>query len=213
LHLKTLLFDLDGTLINSLPLIRRSFEYTFRLMGIPWGDGAVLKTVGLPLADVAEDYAPGRAREFLKHYGDYQLQHQDELLHAYPGTADTLYALQQAGYPLGVVTSKRRPSALTGLRLTGLLPYFASIVTVEDTAGKPKPNPEPVLKALEIFGIGPEEAVFIGDSWYDIMTGKNAGVTTIGVTWGMATREELNQRLPDFLVDDWSELLMTLRGL
>ncbi|HHW40210.1 MAG TPA: HAD-IA family hydrolase [Syntrophomonadaceae bacterium] len=209
MQLKAVIFDLDGTIIDSLPLIKLTFEKVFEDFGIPWGNGEVLKTVGLPLRDVAASYAPGRVEEFLAAYVKIQNKYQEKLLKAYPGAAETLETLQKRGYRLALATSKRRPATIAGLALTGLDRYLEAVVTVEDVP-RPKPNPDTLFKTLELLKMEPAEAVYVGDSWYDILTGKNAGVPTIGVTWGMATREELAAHTPDFIVDTWEELLSLL---
>lgn len=206
MQVKAAIFDLDGTLLDSLLLIRLSFEKVFRDLGIPWGKGEVLKTIGLPLREVAKEYAPGRSEEFLTVYADFQKQHQEELLRAYPGACETLETLKDQGYLLALATSKRRQATTAGLSLTGLDKFLDVIVTVDDVA-KPKPHPDSVLRTLELLKTGPAAAVYIGDTGYDILTGKSAGVTTIGVTWGMSTREELDSHLPDFIVDNWKSLL------
>jgi pyrophosphatase PpaX len=212
MSINTLLFDLDGTLLNSLPMIGSTFRHTFDQLGIPWGNGEILKTVGLPLRDVAVEYAHERAEEFLTVYGQYQSDVQESMLKAYPGTIETLEKLHDNGYRLGLVTSKRRSSTMDGLAISGLGPHLEVIVTVDDIS-QPKPHPEPVLKALELMELSPLEAIYVGDSWYDILTGKNAGVLTIGVTWGMATWDELHNQLPDYIVNTWDELLATVDGI
>lgn len=209
---KAVLFDLDGTLINSIPLIRLTFENVFAELGIPWGRGEVLETIGLPLKKVAEQYAPGRVGEFLERYSEFQKTRHKDYTKLYPGAIESLKEIKTTGFRTGVVTSKRRIPALAGMALTGLDEYIEVTVAVEDVA-KPKPNPEPVHRALGLLHIRPENAVYVGDSWYDVMAGKEAGVTTIGVTWGMATKEQLNEHQPHFVVDSWEELLVALNRI
>lgn len=210
--LTTVLFDLDGTLLDSIPLIRLSFEHVFAQLEIPWGQGEVLSTIGLPLRDVAQHYAPGRAEEFLSVYAEFQKKEQKKLLRAFPDAPETLNYLRQEGYRTGVVTSKRRIATKEGLSLTGLKKYLDVVVTVED-ACKPKPEPDSILSALEYLAVPPTQAVYIGDSIYDILTGKNARVSTIGVTWGIAAKEDLKKQQPDFLVDSWKEMLAAISSL
>lgn len=209
MELKTVLFDLDGTLINTIPLIRLSFEKVFADFGIPWENGEVLKTIGLPLREVAAHYAPGRVEEFLQVYTEFQKTKYREFTRIYPGTIETLEVIKKKGCHTGVVTSKRKAPALEGMAITGIDGYVEVAVAVEDVS-KPKPAPDPVFKALGLLGAQPENAIYAGDSWYDIQAGKQAGVTTIGVTWGMATREELSDYHPDFIVDSWGEFLTAL---
>jgi len=210
--LKTVLFDLDGTLIDSIPLIRASFVHTFKQLGIPWGKGEVLGTIGLPLRDVAKHYAPGNEELFLEVYANYQRQVQEEMLHPFPGAIDSLVQIRKKGYLIGVVTSKRRKPTRESLEITGLTDFMDVVVTVEDIK-QPKPHPDGILSALKQLSVPPAEAVYIGDSIYDIMTGKNAGTATIGVTWGIAAKKDLANQHPDFLVDTWDELITALEKI
>lgn len=205
MKIRALIFDLDGTLLDTIPLIRLSFEKVFSELAIPWDCGEVLKTIGLPLQEVARRYAPERVGEFLQIYSEYQQSRYQELTRLFPGTRETLESLVASGYRIGVVTSKRRAPATAGLALTGIDRYIDVSVTVEDVA-RPKPDPESVIRALELLNTRPEQAIYVGDSWYDIEAGRRAGVKTIGVTWGMATREELFTASPDLIIDSWEEL-------
>ncbi|GBF34834.1 HAD-superfamily hydrolase [Desulfocucumis palustris] len=210
--LKTLLFDLDGTLMDSIPLITITFRRVFDYYGIPWEKGEVLSTIGLPLREVAERYLPGRAGEFMEKYTLFQKEKQMDYIKLFPGALEALETVKASGYSTGVVTSKRRMPALTGLEATGLNKYMDVVVTVDDVS-KPKPNPEPVLRALELLNKKPENAVYVGDSWYDIKAGKGAGVITMGVTWGMASRERLMGEGPEYIVDSFVELMNTLKDI
>lgn len=203
--INTFLFDLDGTLINSIPLITGTFEKVFEYFGLPWKNGEVLKTIGIPLREVAQIYLPGRTEEFIEKYTLFQGEKHTDLVKLYPGSIETLASIKAGGFRVGIVTSKRRASALTDIEITGLKSYIDVTVTVEDV-DMPKPHPEPVIKALDSLRSRPEKAVFVGDSWYDIMAGKQAGVLTVGATWGMASRGELAEKGPDFIVDSWDEL-------
>ncbi|MFZ5647283.1 MAG: HAD-IA family hydrolase [Bacillota bacterium] len=210
MKLKALLFDLDGTLINSIPLITWSFQKTFEYFGLPWRNGEVLKTIGIPLREVAERYMPGRAGEFIEKYTLFQREKHMNYIKPYPGTAETMEFIKNCGYCTAVVTSKRKSPALKDLEITGLDKYFDITVAVEDVS-RPKPDPEPVLKALALLNIKPGNALFVGDSWYDIMSGRQAGVATVGVTWGMASRGELVEKKAQLVVDSWQELINHLK--
>ncbi|WP_027366006.1 HAD-IA family hydrolase [Desulfotruncus alcoholivorax] len=203
------LFDLDGTLLDSLPLIENSFRYTFKQFGIPWQNGAVMKTVGLPLREACKQFAREKWREFFNCYIQYQLQIHDDFIRAFPGTTTALAQIKTMVKGMGVVTSKRRIMAVRGTEVTGLDQFFEHIVSLEDV-DKPKPDPQPVQRCLEFFGARPRQAVFVGDSYYDIESGHNAGVITVGVTWGMAARDELEAAGSDFVVDSWSQLISVL---
>ncbi|WP_449241394.1 HAD-IA family hydrolase [Desulfoscipio gibsoniae] len=205
------LFDLDGTLLDSLPLIEATFYHVFNQMSIPWEDGAVMKTVGLPLRDACRQFGRERWQELFDSYINHQLTIHDHYIKIFPGALEALAEIRPLVRGMGVVTSKRRMMAERGIAVAGLGHYLDQLVTLEDVE-KPKPHAEPVLRGLDKFGANPEQSVFIGDSYYDIESGRNAGVTTIGVCWGMASRGELQACSPDFIVDTWSELLAILKG-
>lgn len=207
-----LLFDLDGTLINTIPLITQTFQRVFQFFDLPWENGEVLKTIGIPLKEVAEQYLPGRAEEFIEKYSLFQKEKQLDCIKLYPDTIEMLDFFKISGYPSGVVTSKRRASALADMDVTGVNKYIDITITVDDVS-RPKPNPEPVVKALQLLNIKPENAIFAGDSWYDIIAGKQAGVTTVGVTWGMATREELEESNAEFVVDSWKDFVRVINSI
>jgi len=205
------LFDLDGTLLDSLPLIEASFNHVFNQMCIPWNDGAVMKTVGLPLRDACQQFAGERWQELFDNYISHQLTIHDQYIKIFPGALETLAEIKPLVKGVGLVTSKRRPMVERGIAVTGLGRYLEHLVTLEDVE-KPKPHAEPVLRGLDKFGASPKQAVFVGDSYYDIKSGRNAGVITVGVSWGMASREELQACGPDFIVDTWAELVAVLKG-
>lgn len=205
------MFDLDGTLINTIPLIRWTFERVFEHFELPW-DPEVMQTVGLPLREIAARYLPGRAEEFVETYAAIQKTKYREMTTVYPGTRRTLASIRTAGRRTAVVTSKRREPALAGMAITGIDRYIELAVAVEDVT-RGKPDPEPVNKALDLLQTRPPEAVYIGDSWYDILAGRQAGVTTVAVTWGMASREQLAEHRPDYIIDSWTDFHAILRQM
>jgi len=206
---KAVLFDLDGTLVNTLPLIVQTYRKVFRDMNIPWGDGAVLKLIGLPLKEIGKHFAGEKEPLFIELYQHYyQLDH-DRMTGLFPGTSEILRFLKSRGIKLGIVTSKGKPVTLRTIAHTGLDRFMEVVVTAHDVV-KPKPDPEPLLNALATLGVMAGQAVFIGDSRFDIMTGKNAGTRTLGVTWGLDGREELERLKPDGLLDKWEELKLYL---
>ncbi|MEW5953644.1 MAG: HAD-IA family hydrolase [Bacillota bacterium] len=206
---KYILFDLDGTILDSLPLIRQSFEQVFKQMDIPWGQGEVMQTVGLPLAEICRLFGKDRQQEMFERYLTFQDTVHDRIIRVFPGAIDCLAVLKEQNLPLGVVTSKRRRMTLRGLQITGLEKFFDVTVTMEDTS-RHKPAADPVLKAMEQIRALPAATVYVGDSHFDIQAGKNAGVRTVGVTWGMAGPEHLKAHSPDHLVENWEELTRLL---
>jgi len=206
LRIDTVLFDLDGTLINTIPLIRWTLKNVFAHLNIPWREQEVMRTVGLPLRQIAARYAPQQVEDFVHLYTTIQKTRHRELTRAYPGTLETLKIVRSGGRRTGVVTSKRRHPALEGMAFTGIDRYIEVTVAADDVV-KSKPHPEPLFTALQLLGGRPEKTVYVGDSEYDITAGKQAGVITVAVTWGVAPREQLAAHAPDVIVDSWDEFL------
>lgn len=207
----TVLFDLDGTLVDSISLILDSYRYALEQMGIEAQDQEILDTIGIPLKEACSGFAGARGEELLKCYIDYQETIHDQRIKEYTGTSSLLKLLSSRGYRLGVVTSKRKVMAKRGIEVVGLDKYVEVLVAFEDTVAH-KPDPEPVEKALQALGVTAKESIYVGDSIYDIRSGKNAGVATAGVTWGVSSEEDMLQEGPDVIVCDWGDLLTFLDG-
>ena len=124
----------------------------------------------------------------------------------FPNVLETLYQLHEKGYILTIASSRSHRSLqefVEDMHLNELIPYILGADDVKEA----KPNPEPVLKTLEAFNCSPDEAMVIGDTWYDIEMGKRAGIKTCGVTYGNGTREELINAGANYVLDDIGELL------
>lgn len=206
---KTVLFDLDGTLIDSLPLIKATYRRVFETMEIPWDDGKVMETIGIPLIKIAEQFAGEKAEHFFNLYLKYQNEKHDDYIKLFPGTFETLNEIKSRGYTIGIVTSKRRETAKRAVELTRIDSLINILIAFEDVKAH-KPEPEPVLKAMQSLTAAPEKTMYVGDSWYDIMAGKCAGVATVGVTWGMADRVKLAEYKPSYIIDHWDQLFQII---
>lgn len=199
------LFDLDGTLINSIDHIVDCWQHTVRTgLGREISREEVLPTIGRSLQACFEEMAPGRSEELYSIYTSYERGRHDTAVQLIMGTREILDALKEREYKLGVVTSKVLHVAMGGLQLFGLDPYFDVIITQADTE-RHKPYPDPLLVACERLDVSPAEAVYVGDAWTDIEAGKAAGVQTIGVTWG-AAGEAIREAEPDFILASLDEL-------
>ena len=194
---QTLLFDLDGTLIDSVQLILDSYHHTLRVHGIPArSDDDWLRGVGTPLRVQFADWDDADLLEaMVATYREYNLAHHDPMVTVYD-VGDMLRRYATPRSDLALVTSKNRQGALRGLHLTGLTDYFEVLVCVDDVQ-HPKPHPEPVESALALLGAERREAVFIGDSIHDMHAGRAAGVATAAVLWGPFGREHLEPTAPD----------------
>lgn len=192
------LFDLDGTLIDSIELILGSMRYAFGKCGRPVpADSEWLTGVGTPLPTMFRNYVSEEAHvaELIAAYREHQLVHHDSLVRCYAEIADTLESLATRQHPLAVVTSKSEALARRGLEHSGILRYFKDIVGFDATE-RHKPHPEPVLTALQHLGYEPFEAAFVGDSIHDVEAGNAAGVATVAALWGPFTRMQLEPARP-----------------
>lgn len=207
-RLPTILFDLDGTLIDSLELILNSARYAFeKLERVCPSDEEWLAGVGIPLFVMFRRYARDEAdcTSLIAAYREYQMANHDRLVRCYDGVVDTVQCLHQAGHQLGIVTSKSEALAMRGLAHVGLARYMDTIVGC-DASTRHKPDPEPVRIALERLDCAPENAVFVGDSVHDVLAGNAAGVRTLAALWGACKREDLEPGKPGGYLAHISEL-------
>jgi len=214
-RLPAVLFDLDGTLIDSIELILNSARYAFegRTASVP-SEEEWLSGVGTPLAEMFRHYARDAAdvEVLVERYRAYQLPNHDRLVRAYEGVVETVHGLKAARHPLAVVTSKTESLARRGIDLVGIGSCFDVIIGC-DTTTRHKPHPEPVLVALERLDREPGEAVFVGDSVHDIAAGNAAGVATVAALWGPFSREILAPSAPMHYLERIADLPALLRPL
>lgn len=208
--LNTFLFDLDGTLIDSIDLILRSYRHTMRIHRanepLP-PDDVWMKGLGTPLRVQFRHWTDDAAEidAMVATYREYNLSHHDTLVKPYEGIVEEVVKLHRNRKRLGLVTSKFTSGAERGLKLVGLEQAFEIIVGA-DSVTHPKPHPEPVLKALELLDADAEGTVFIGDSRHDLECGRAAGVKTAAVLWGPFKRSELEDLAPDFWLEKPEQL-------
>ncbi len=199
----TFLFDLDGTLIDSVELILRSYRHTLRThRGVEPPDELWLKGLGTPIRVQLRQWTddPAEIDAMAQTYTTYNLEHHDALVRPYDGIVSAVTRLRERGKRLGLVTSKVRSTALRGLRLAGIEDAFDVIVGADEVVN-PKPHPEPVLTALDRLGVGREDAVFIGDARHDMVCGRAAGVATAAALWGPFDRAHLEDLDPDYWLE------------
>ena len=205
----TYLFDLDGTLIDSIELILASFRHTMRThLGTVPPDAAWRAGFGRPLRPQLARYArdPDQVEEMVATYRAHNRAHHDRLVHRYAGIHEVVMRLREQGATLGIVTSKNRVATEHGLRHCALDRFFAVLVTSDDTT-EHKPGPAPVLEALTQLDASAARAVFIGDSPYDCLAGKAAGVSTAAALWGPFSRETLEPHAPDYWLERPEQIL------
>jgi pyrophosphatase PpaX len=201
------LFDLDGTLIDSIALLLASMRHTFQGRPRQPTDAQWIEGLGTPLPKQLTPYVESdEDRERLvNRYRAFQHENHDRLMAHYAGVIDTLALLYQRGHPMGVVTSKGNTMMERGLKFIGADDYI-EVAIGYDSVHIHKPDPYPVRAALEKLGYESNEAVFVGDSPHDIRSGNEAGVVTIAALWGPFRRDQLEPYEPTYFLDNIKEL-------
>jgi pyrophosphatase PpaX len=202
-----LLFDLDGTLIDSIGLLLDCMDSAFagrskRPTRAEWtaGIGTPLRTQLAEWADSPEDI-----NSLVEGYRTYQDAHLERLTSLFPDVAETLAWATAQGHATALVTSKGRVMTDRSLRHVGLHDAFDAIVTYEETT-RHKPMPDPVWLALERLGLPADRALFVGDSPHDMGAGRAAQVRTAAALWGPFSRAELADANPTYWLERMGEL-------
>jgi pyrophosphatase PpaX len=206
------LFDLDGTLIDTIDLLLASVRHAFRdrTERVP-SEAEWIAGIGTPLASQLRPFAADDAdlALLLEEYRAYQREHHDRMTRCYDRAVEVVSTLRERGHPLGVVTSKGDPIARRSLAHVGLLELMDVVVGADSTT-RHKPDPEPVRLALDrLGGHPPSRALFVGDSPHDVAAGNAAGVATAAALWGPFTRDVLDRARPTY----WLEGIEGLVGL
>jgi pyrophosphatase PpaX len=202
------LFDLDGTVVDSGSIILASMRHATReVLGRDFGEAELMQAVGGPgLEAQMEVFAPERVEELVRVYRAHNEPLHDEL-EACAGMEDVLLQLHEQGHRLGVVTAKRRSTVELAFARVPIAHLFDTVVGGDETQ-KHKPDPEPLLLAATRMNAQPAESAYVGDSPFDIRAAKAAGMYAIAVTWGrIHDRERLEREEPDAIVDTAEELL------
>ena len=199
--IKGIIFDFDGTLANTLPVIFACYDYsTERILGKKADRAPFIETFGLPLKIcLTKVFGEETGSRICDEYRAYQELHHDELIQSFPKVKETLEQLKQMQIPMAVVTSKTTATCLRGARCLGI--------------EHPKPDAEPTRMALERLGMRPEETLCVGDAPFDIMSGKAAGCLTAAVKYTQVDAERFNSLVtPDFWLTDLQELIPLIEG-
>ncbi|MBA2510208.1 MAG: HAD-IA family hydrolase [Actinomycetota bacterium] len=203
--LSAALFDFDGTLVDTTEMIYQSMRHaTTSVLGRDdFTREQLLANVGQPLPRQMQLMDAEKAELLLEAYRAHHETHHDALIAEFPGIAEALQRLRAAGVKVAVVTSKRRSSVEMALEALPSLDLVVDrFVTLEDTT-EHKPHPEPLLKGLELVGNVPkDQAVYVGDSPFDVQAAKAAGLRSVAVSWGAFSEDTLRQADPDYLVPD-----------
>ena len=205
------LFDVDGTLVDSLEMIVRGLGDTFeQFTGNRPPEHELLGIIGKPLRDQVHLYFEQEpSSELLAEMSTFAIERfsvHEEHERPYPAAIECLRLLHKQGIRTALVTSK------SDVELRGFLQRFEDADSVDATVCAsdvihPKPHPESALRACELLGVAPSRSVMIGDSVYDIRCAKQAGLTAVAVAYGAGRRESLLDERPDLLLDTPEELL------
>jgi pyrophosphatase PpaX len=207
-----ILFDLDGTVVDTVVLIRESHRYAVRtVLGQELSDERLVANVGKPLLEQMHAFSPEHADELYRVYREWNHAHTAELIASYDGISGLLDTLTAAGRQLGLVTSKSRDAVDLAFRSLDVGRYFDIVVSADDSE-RHKPDPAPLLLALERLGRGVDGACYIGDSPFDIQAGQGAGMVTVAVTWGFFGPDDLAAVRPDLTCDTVADLGRVLLG-
>ncbi len=202
------LFDLDGTLIDSTRLILDSYRHTMQVhFGRSFPDAEWIEGLGTPLRVQFRRFTDDDAeiQRMIATYRDWNLAHHDAMVRAFPGAVEAVRDIRGRGARLAIVTSKNRHGVDMGLARCGFDGLFDTIVTSDDLEAS-KPDPAPVIAALERLAVAPRTALFVGDSPHDIAAGRNAGTSTAACLWGPFDRARLEAERPDFVLRSFADL-------
>lgn len=202
-------FDLDGTIVRSHENIYKAMiasllklnifvnvdkEKFYQMIGAHFED--IFKEMNIPVTDF---------NVFIKYYKEFYFHFIDSSI-LYPNVKETIKLLNENGIKVALLTTKAQDQAELNLKHFKMIEMFNYVMGRRPGLGH-KPSPEPLLKICEDLGVSPIETIIVGDSELDILCGKSAGSRTCAVTYGYRTREELEKHTPDFIIDDFAEII------
>lgn len=205
--INTVLFDLDGTIVDTNELIIESFLHVLNdKLAMQITRDQLIPQMGGPLVDQFQ-YFTGRSivDQQVADYRKYNLMRHDEMVSVFPYVNEVVQAFAKHGIKMGVVTTKMRDTTIRVLQMFDLLPYMQKVVTLEDVEHA-KPHPEPVQRALDALQAEPKETVMVGDSSFDILSAQQAGVWSAGVAWSLKGVAALSVYKPDWMLNDIRDL-------
>ena len=203
--IKTILYDIDGTIGNTNQLIYDSFVHTFNHFHIPYTDKEIYQAFGPTLHHTFSKYSDDEKtiNEMIRVYRDFNISNHDDYVKPFPGVLETIKALDEMGVIQGVVSSKKTDLVYRGLEVINLLPYMKVVIGGDDVT-KHKPDPEGILTALGKLGV--DNCLLVGDNASDILSAKNASCLSCGVSWSVKPLE-LRESKPDFWIENINELI------
>lgn len=208
----TLLFDFDGTLLDTNELIIQTFLSVLgkRYPG-RFTKEDVLHFIGPSLKQTFDSIDETLTEELIKEYRAWNIEMHDQMAVEFDGVADTLRILKARGIKMAIVSTKRQDIIQRGLKLMGIEDIFEVVIALDDVVN-PKPDPEPIVLALNRLNASKEEALMIGDNSHDIEGGHNAGVRTAGVAWTAKGEAYLATFNPTYMLKHITDLLEIVDG-
>jgi len=209
---RVVLFDLDGTLADTIPLIVASYQHAFRtVLAEEVADARARAWIGRPLLPALLEESPEHGHELDRVYREWNLANTARLIRRYPGVVELLTELLAAGATCAVATSKRRETARLALHSVGIDHLVDVVAALEDTDAH-KPEPDPLLHAAAALAVVPADCVYVGDATVDVLSAKAAGMAAVAVTWGAGERDALVAAGPDAVADTVADLSAYLLG-
>lgn len=210
--INTIIFDLDGTLVDTNDLVSKSFTHIFKMF-FPehkLSKEELISFYGPTLEASFSKYTKDKKilKQMLLEYQKFNIEFHDEYIKLFDNVLKTIKHLYSQRYNLAIVSSKRKKVINMGLKAAGLAPYFNVIVGFEDVS-KHKPDPESIYMALDNFS-DVTKAIYIGDNPSDIIAGRNAGIYTCGVNWSLKTME-LRRLNPDYYLYNIEEIIEVVK--
>ena len=206
-NLEAVIFDLDGTLIDTVDLIRETFRHTTRtLLGREIPDEELMAGVGCPLIVQMAGFDAERAQELTDFYRTYQVGIHDDYVREYPGVDEVLADLHGRGLPMAIVTSKSHDVARKGLELFDLNKYFPTLIGFDDVEIH-KPDPYPLHVAAERLGVDITRSIYLGDSPFDMEAAISGGAISVAARWGAFDNGSVLRPRPLFAIDAMTDLI------
>lgn len=211
-HITTVLFDLDGTLIDTNPLIIKTFQKTlaYFIKDREFSEVEIMDFIGPTLKQTFDGLLPEKTEDMIAYYRDYNKIIHDEMVVIYPTVYEGLELLKDAGIRLGIVSSKKNDMVRHGLKHCKIDHFFEMVIGADDVIN-PKPDKEPLELAFKQMNVSKDEVIFVGDNYHDIECGKNAGVLTCGVSWSLRGAYYLKQFDPDYILEDMKDLVKIIK--
>ncbi len=211
-QIRAVIFDMDGTLIDSTKLILGAYQHVLSKYGEDYDEKIIRTYIGRTLEHTYSEIAPSHdSKKLAGLHRDWQIERK-HLFQGFEGLAELLTNLANKGLKLGIYTSSGRLRTNSVFEVLNINKYL-DVVLCGDEVVNPKPHHEGVVTVANKLNVKLDEVIMVGDAEHDIFSGKNAGATTIGITHGFGTRESLEKAGADYIVDNIKELQKLLLKL